>query len=244
MSTYSINISSQGYQKKIPLTETPKIDESMYSALGAFHLKPAPPQELHQLSDRVSNLTKASELLKSADRHRTRDAILVAVILTAMTILLLATIICFLVNPIFGAALLLATLGFFVFCNVKALSLGQKEMRIAQKSLSFFPIGLLFGPILLSYMLATRVSALRSKIHALEQDTASAAAKSIAYWSQNGPSLAKRIATENRDTEKSLSTMQKLKIRSVQGERDLLEYKDLLGRAATEIGKGIRMASQ
>jgi len=242
MSVSSINVSFNGHRKNFSLQKLPKIDEAMHSALSSLNLNPPPSPSLKKLTDRVTGLSKAKALMQKANDHSIRDKALSILLLLGVAALVTLTVFGFMINPILGTACLIATLAYFVVCNVKALAMGRREMRIAQKGLSLFPIGLLFGPMILSYLLATRTFSLRSKIAAIEQETRSEIVNSIKYWKQIGAPLTKRIEEEKKRAERSFAQMKDLEVRSTQGEKDLIEYQELLERISKEVEKGNLMA--
>ena len=242
MSDQTISISLNNIQKIIRADEIPAVNGPMRSVIDELNREVPTPKSLSALPERVKDLAEAKELLQKAKSHSLRDKILSIVSLSVCVGLVAATILGFLINPLLGMALLVTLLTILLYCHMKATGLGQKDKREAQNFLSMYPLGVLASPFILSYFLWTRVSSLKATVASCQQDIQSYALETIQYWASMGAPAAKRVDIEKERAAKTLSAMQKLPIRSPQGENDLREYNDLLLLTRIEIEKGRKLA--
>ena len=104
-----------------------------------------------------------------------------------------------------------------------------------------YPMGVLISPFVLTYLLFTRASRLQKKANAASAQIQTQALEAAIYWTSNGKQLAQKIVKEKQRAQASLTAMQKLPIRSPQGEKDLEDYAALISRTQNAIAKGLEM---
>lgn len=241
MTINPITISFKNTQRNIAFDRIPSVDAPMLTVLTEIHKKSPPPTSLVHLSERARDLSKILKLLNHAKNHVLRDQLLGVLSTSFLAILVAGTVLGFIATPLIGVGIVLVPLCYMLGCHLSASALGQKDERKIRKYLTMYPMGVLLSPFLLSYLLITRASRLQTKSDACRNDIQSHALKAIEYWSLNGDQLAKKIVTEKKRAQDSLIAMQKLPIRSLQGEKDLDNYMDLVSRTQTAIAKGQEM---
>ena len=241
MTINPITISFKNTQRNIEFDRIPAVDAPMLGVLMEIHKKSPPPTSLVHLSERVRDLSKITKLLNHAKNHVLRDQILGVLATSFLAILVAGTTIGFIATPLIGVAIVLAPLCYMLGCHVSASALGQKDERKIRKYLTMYPMGVLLSPFILSYLLITRASRLQTKSNSYRNEIQSHAFTALEYWSLNGDQLAKKIVREKKRAQDSLIAMQKLPIRSPQGEKDLEGYMDLVTRTQTAIAKGQEM---
>lgn len=237
MSTQSVSISFNGCQRNIPFDMIPAIDEPIHSVLSELHRQAPPPPLMITLSERVLHLSEIMNRLAYANTHKVRSFFFSIFPTALMAGLAAAAIFGFIFHPIIGMGITLLSLTYLLMCHIKASSIAKKDHREAKKCLGIYPFGVLLSPLFLSYLLLTRSSALQSMSNACKSEIQSAASETFSYWSSNSQCLEERIAAEEKRTEKSLLAIQKQPIRSIQGERELTAYRNLLSRTKIEISK-------
>lgn len=220
------------------LDRVPLITQPLHDLLTALHPQSHPPASLVSLPEKIKELTHVNKILKNAESRYVKDKILSLLITALFLGLIAATALSFCIHPLLGAALLVATVTYLALCNMQALAKGQKEERLAQNHLSLYPLGILFGPFTLSYMLFTRRSSLQKSQATLEDQVQKHTSITISFWSKHAETLFKRILQEQTNAELSFKTMRKLPVRSNQGEQEIAEYRQLLDQARIAIEKG------
>lgn len=228
-------------QKNVPVDLIPSIDAPMHAVLSELHRESPPPPSLTALSERVNDLKESMEMLDHANRCAGRDQLLSVLATSTLAGLVAGTVLGFIANPMIGTGVLLLTLSYLLYCHIKATGLAQHEKRNAENYLSMYPAGVLASPFFLSHLLQTRVSSLQIQADSCRKDIQSHADEAFQYWSRNGQRLTAKIDAAEKRAEESLSAVEKLPIRSLQGEKDLAAYKDLLSRTRIEIEKGMQI---
>ena len=238
MTINPITISFKNTQRNIEFDRIPAVDPPMLAVLTEIHKKSPPPTSLVHLSERATDLSKITKLLNHAKNHVLRDQILGVLATSFLAILVAGTALGFIATPLIGVGIVLAPLCYMLACHLSASAIGQKDNRKIRKYLTMYPMGVLLSPFILSYLLITRASRLQTKSNSYRNEIQSHALAALEYWSLNGDQLAKKIVTEKKRVQDSLIGMQKLPIRSPQGEKDLEAYMDLVTRTQTAIAKG------
>jgi hypothetical protein len=241
MTNSSVIISFDVGQKHVPIDQIPSIDAPIYAVLSELHRESPPPPALTALSERVSDLKESMELLEHANQCAGRDQLLSFLATSMLAGLVAGTVLGFIANPMIGTGVLVLTLSSRLYCHIKATRLAQHEKRNTENYLSMYPAGVLASPFFLSHLLQTRVSSLQNQTDSCRKDIQSHADEAFPYWSRNGQKLTGKINAAEKRAEESLSVVEKLPIRSLQGEKDLAAYKDLLSRTRIEIEKGMQI---
>lgn len=242
MSINSITFNYAGIQKTLAADDIPDVDKPMHSFLAQIQPNSPPPESLMILPERVKDLTDTAALAHAAIRSRRIDKVKSVLATAVAVILIAATALGFMTNPMIGVSLLVLTLGYLVLCHLATASIARKEQRELENCLSMYPLSVLFSPFILSNLLWTRASFLESAANASLKEISAQLPEAAQYWDENGYALAKRLKTEKIRAEETISNMQSLPIRSLQGEKDLENYLSLLKRTEAEIEKGRRMA--
>jgi len=216
----------------------------MHVVLAELHRDKPPPKSLPLLSERVQDLVETGQRLEEAKKMASTDRIFGLLASAVLAGLVAASVLGFIANPVIGLGALVLTLAFLLYCHTQATSLGQKDHRETQNLLSMYPLGVLLGPFILSYLLMTRIPALEAKNNACRQEIQTGAVEAARYWAENGRILARKVEREEERVAATLLEMKKMPIRSIQGERDLAEYRQLLERTRLEIGNGQAMAAR
>lgn len=237
MSTQPISISFNGCQRNIPIGMIPSIDEPIHSVLSELHRRAPPPPSMITLSERVQHFSAIMKRLAFANTNKVRSFLFSIFPTALMAGLAAAAVFGFIFHPIIGMGITLLSLVYLLICHIKASSIAKKDHREEKKCLGIYPFGVLLSPLFLSYLLLTSSSALQSMADTCKSEIQSTASETFSYWSSNSEHLASRVAAEEKQAEKSLLIMQKQPIRSIQGERELTAYKELLSRAKIEITK-------
>ncbi len=244
MSVASITFTLPGRKAALLAEEIPDVCTPMHSLLSELQKDAPPPKSLTILPERVKDLTEAAKLAASAKRLKRTDRMISVLVAAAAIVLLAATVLGFIANPLIGTGLMVLTLSFFLVCHLLAASLARREKRELENCLSMYPLSVLLSPFILSHLLWTRGAASQAAASGYEKEIHAQLPEAAEYWRRHSARLAKRIDAEETRAEQTLRSMQSLPIRSLQGEKDLENYRDLLVRTRIEVEKGRRMAER
>jgi hypothetical protein len=243
MTTQTISFPFNGGQKDIPIGLVPLVDEPMHGLLGTLLKDSPPPASVKALTERVKDLTETEERLKSAKRNRARDTLIGTLPATFFAAFVGATALGFLVNPAVGVVILVLTLAYLVFCHTISAWLGRRDRKQElEKPIAKYPVAVLASPLILSHLLLTRSSSMKSKLTRLKNEVQSHASEAYRYWTKNAPALANRLDRLETRLDQSLAAIRKQPVRSPHGEQDLTDYKALLTRTRPEIQKALQLA--